>query len=781
VRQAIVFERALPPMPKTSFVKTSQIYLVFTASGATALVYQVIWSRWLGLVFGNTTTSISIVLGSFMLGLALGSWGAGRFLPRISNPLRAYAFMELGIGIFAVCFPYLSQFTDFIFTVTVSVESSTAFSIFARTILAFALLLIPTTFMGATLPVLTDFFRRSPRHTRGWKVGLLYAANTLGAAIGIFSASFLLIELIGVRATTMAAALLNFIIALISFRLASSFSVLPEYKQITPTGRKTDIMGKLAIAVLTAGGGIALASEVLWTRTLETLVGNSTYGFSMIVLLYLVGIAAGSWLMSMIVNRLKHLPLWMASMQLGMGIWIFVALFLFQAFINHISQLKGILVPLHVMFWNYLKVMGVLLPLSLLSGACFPLATRIIDPSGEDAEGVLIAKAYMWNTAGAVVGSLIAGFVIAPILDYFDALYLLALLYCLTAVLAYLIISGSKLPIPRMRTVALSATMVSVAIMGLIIFKIMAGNDFSAQLDARRPSHKVVYHKPGLQGVTTVIKKRGDPLGNILLVNGMGMTIKVTDTKMMAHLPMLLHPKPEDTLVICFGMGTTYRSAVSHGGQVTAVELVEEVLNVFGYFYQDASRVRGYATGQLIVNDGRNFLKLTQQKYDVITIDPPPPIDGAGVNHLYSKEFLQLAKLRLKKGGILAHWIPHPGTLGGVDDEDTFNMLVMTFADVFPYVYVQQGFHNVGLHVIGSTAPLEISTDLLRNRLSHKDVIDDLREWDPVPLDYFQGIRELRLPRISHRLVTDDRPRLEFYLLRTWKNGGKKAFAYSFW
>jgi spermidine synthase len=766
----------------TSFFRTSQVYLIFMVSGASALIYQVIWSRWLGLIFGNTTTSISIVLGSFMLGLALGSWGIGRFLHRIKNPLRVYAFMELGIGMFAVCFPFLTQFTDSIFTMAVSTESSTSFSILVRALLAFFLLLVPTTLMGATLPLLTDFFRRNPRYTRSWKVGLLYAANTIGAALGIILASFILIELIGVSATTRTAAALNLLIALIGLRLASSFDIIPGSERITAGHNDLDVRGKLAIAVLTASGAIALASEVLWTRTLETLVGNSTYAFSMIVLLYLVGIAAGSWAMSLIVNRLKQVPLWMASLQLGMGIWIFIALSLFDGITNSIIQYKGVLVPLSIMLWNYLKVMVVLLPLSLLSGACFPLATRIMDPNTEDATGVLIARAYAWNTAGAVAGSIVAGFIIAPHFDYFESLYLLAFLYCLTAFIACLILVRAEWQVSRMRLVYISIGLFSVVMLGIAFFKIAGGTEYAVRFDARHPLFQVVYHKQGLQGVTTVIKKRDEATAGLLLVNGTGMTRKVTDTKMMAHLPLLLHPDPQDTLVICFGMGTTFRSAISHGGNVTVVELVREVLNAFDYFHKDASRVRSYAKGSMIVNDGRNFLKLTKGKYDVITIDPPPPIDAAGVNNLYSKEFLELAKLHLKEGGIMAQWIPLPGSRAGVDDMETYNMLFYTFTEVFPYVYFQRSFHNIGMHVLGSLEPLEgISMNILKKRLS-KEIIADIREWDPVPLAYLQDIRRFKRPELVNEMITtDDRPYLEFYLLRTWKSGGKKSFASNFW
>jgi len=768
-------------MGKISLTKTSRVYLIFTVSGATALVYQIIWSRWLGLIFGNTTISVSIVLGSFMLGLALGSWGTGRFLHRIGNPMRVYAFMEFGIGLFAICFPLLMQLMDFLFTVTVSTESSTAFSILTRALFAFLLLLVPTTLMGATLPLLTDFFRRSPRYTRSWKVGLLYAANTIGAALGIILASFFLIELLGVSATTRTAAVFNLLIALLAFRLSSSVDIIIANERMTSVNKNLDMMGKLAIAVLTASGAVALASEVLWTRTLETLVGNSTYAFSMIVFLYLVGIAAGSWIMSLIVNRLKKLPFWITSIQLSMGIWIFIALFLFDGIINTMSQYKGQMVPLSIMFWNYIKVMFVVLPLSLLSGACFPLATRIIDPTSEDAAGVLIAKAYAWNTAGAVIGSFVAGFIIAPHFDYFASLYLLAFLYCLTAFIAYLIITRVEWRIPQKRLVNISASVFSIVMIGAALFKLIGGANFTDRFNATHPQYKVVYNKPGLQGMTTVIKKRAEPTASILLINGIGMTRKVTDTKMMAHLPMLLHPDPKDTLVICFGMGTTYRSAISYGGNVTVVELVKQVFDGFDLFYQDASRVREYAKGRMVVNDGRNFLKLTRKKYDIITIDPPPPIDAAGVNNLYSKEFIELAKSRLKRGGIMAHWVPFPHADAGVADMETFKMLVHTFADVFPFVYMQRGYHNVGLHVLGSLQPLDLSINILKNRLSIKEVAEDIREFDAVPLAYFHGIRAFKITENASVIVTDDRPRLEFNLLKTWRKNGGKMFANNYW
>ena len=238
---------------------TGTIYLIFMASGATALVYEIIWARWLGLVFGNTTLAVSIVLAGFMAGLAVGSWLVGRYLPRLRNPLRVYALMELGIGAFAFAFPGLAAGLDRVFAALVRSEDLTAYGLLVRSALSLAVLLVPTTLMGATLPLLTDVLRRSHSQGRSWRVGLLYAANTLGAAAGVFGSSFLLIELVGIRATTRIAASLNLIVAFTAYAFAAR---LPHAPPETDNGRTRPLSrdGWLAIGLITATGALALGS-----------------------------------------------------------------------------------------------------------------------------------------------------------------------------------------------------------------------------------------------------------------------------------------------------------------------------------------------------------------------------------------------------------------------------------------------------------------------------------------------------------------------------------------
>jgi spermidine synthase len=770
-------EIGAPSAPRP--LQSGGVYLLFLVSGMAALVYQVIWARWLGLTFGNTTTSVSIILGAFMLGLALGSWAAGRRLRRLASPMLAYAVLEVGIGAFALAFPLFAAGLDRVYTGLTTAESPGAVTIASRAALAFALLLVPTTLMGATLPLLTEFFRRAPGHDRSWRVGMLYAANTAGAALGVVMASFVGIELLGIRGTTLAAAALNFAVGAIGFRL-SKRGAAADLAPPAPAPPGDPALARTVLLALTLSGGLALASEVLWTRTLQILIGNSTYAFATILVVYLVGVASGSAAFARVVKRSARLELWMVALLLGMGAWTVLASFAFELLQAHVAHYSRQLLTPSALLGIYLKVGTLLLPLALLSGALFPVGTRLLEPGAEDAGGELVARAYAWNTLGAVAGSILAGFVIAVYFDYFQALAVAAALYAAAAFAVAARVARRVEP----RWAGVAGLLACLLLGGYCLAELRGPSRFVRQLESFRADWQVAYHSPGLQGVTTAIRRDGDPLASTLLVNAQGMTAKLTDTKMMAHLPLLAHPDPRETLVICFGMGTTFRSALTHGGRVTAVELVPEVFDAFDAFYADAAQVRADPNGRMRVNDGRNFLKLTRQRFDVITVDPPPPIDAAGVTNLYSREFVALARQRLAPGGIFAHWLPFPGTYSGVESVSTFKMLLKTVAAEFPHVMVAQAVNGVGLHVLASESPIRVDMERVAARLEDPQVAGDLREWQPVPLGYFAKLApwtELSLPLVrGHRkllitvsgieaipLLTDDRPRLEFDLWRS--------------
>ncbi|MGH7151289.1 MAG: fused MFS/spermidine synthase, partial [Planctomycetota bacterium] len=296
---------------------------IFLLSGASALVYQVLWARQLGLVFGNTTASISVVLAAFMAGLALGAALAGRILVRRGHPLRVYAWLEGGIGIYALVFPTLLRGVEALYPALFSDASSPLALTAFRGLFALALLLPPTTLMGATLPLLTESLHRCGAHRLDGNAGRLYAANTLGAALGTVASGFLAIELLGIATTVRLAALLNFVVMAIGFALARRIEAPSRAEE--PAGPSADLAGSrgsVPLLVVFAGtGALAMAAEVLWTRALNFVIGSSTYAFSAILVVYLVGIALGSWTAAKFLRRLRDPGALLPLAILAAGAW----------------------------------------------------------------------------------------------------------------------------------------------------------------------------------------------------------------------------------------------------------------------------------------------------------------------------------------------------------------------------------------------------------------------------------------------------------------------------
>jgi spermidine synthase len=746
---------------------------IFLLSGASALVYQVLWARQLGLVFGNTTLSISVVLAAFMAGLALGAALAGRILVGRSDPLRVYAWIEGGIGLYALLFSPLVRALEALYPALFSDESAPLALMGFRVFFALALLLPPTILMGATLPLLTESLHRLGVRRGDWNAGRLYAANTFGAALGSVASGFFAIELLGIQATTFAAALLNLLVMAIALAFARRAPPVAVGGESPPAAEPAVTREPRRLLFLFSGtGALAMAAEVLWSRALIFFVGSSTYAFSAILVAYLVGIALGSWIASRFVRRLRDPGPLLPFALLAAGAWHALAIACVDPLVRSAGRLLAgpdmrAMAP--GLLGVYAVLLLLLLPPAMLSGAVFPVVTRLVGGESGD-RGAPIARAYTWNTVGAIAGSLLAGFAIAPAFVQFHALHVLVLASVALSALAWWAIGWKGRP------KLAGATLLGSLLLALWSGRALRETDlFVRLLLLGRPGTEVTHHGSGLQGTTTVLRAtNGFEGASLLLVNGVGMTFKGAVTKAMAHLPLVAHGRAEDTLVICFGMGTTFRSALSHGGRVDVVELVPEVFDLFGHFYADAEILRRSPSGRMIVNDGRNFLLLTRKRYDVITIDPPPPIDGAGVSHLYSREFLELVKSRLRPGGIAAHWLPQVHPLSGVPDAATRDMLLRTFRVTFPHAIAIEGQKGSGTHVLGSLTPFAIDPARVEEAIRRPAVARDMAEfpWDPMTSESF--FRSAPLPprdREDIPLLTDDRPRLEFSLVRNARAG----------
>src|SRR5438552_2419167 len=538
-------------------------------SGISGLLYEVAWARMLHLLFGDTVLAVSTVLASFMAGLAAGSFRIGRYIDRRrGRVLAVYAGLEAGIGLSALLFPVvLQELTPLYVWLHQTLSSSFWLFSLVRFLLAFSLLCVPTALMGATLPVLSRYVVQSSA-TLGWTVGTLYALNTGGAVLGCFMTGYVLIGSLGLSRTVWIGAALNFAIALVvwvgqrwidapNIREAPSSSPGDTAPAVAGHDDKT-VRRVLWSFALT--GCAALSYEVIWTRALTFFVGNSTYAFSAMLTTFLCGLALGSLLVARVSDRSGDSLSLLGALQMGIGIYgLLTIVILGRLFYGLDGWWEGFSnaywgAPLGLTF---LKTFVVILPPTLCMGATFPLVSKIVT-HGPQGVGRGVGTAYACNTLGAIAGAWLSGFVAIPLLGIHHSLALTALLSMGTR--GVLLASSSTSPL---RQGALSAAALScvVAVMGAA--PTLRFSDIAVE-----PEKEVQHYDEDVAGVVKVatdiydrkllsingwsVAGTGSPNPDVALVNDYPEV-----QKMLAHLPMLLHPAPQTALVIGFGAGGT--------------------------------------------------------------------------------------------------------------------------------------------------------------------------------------------------------------------------------
>ena len=367
--------------------------------------------------------------------------------------------------------------------------------------------------------------------------------------------------------------------------------------------------------------------------------------------------------------------------------------------------------------------------------------------------------AYAVNVVGCILGPLAAGFLLLPVMSERWVLFAFALPWLIIAVNPrWSAGQGNKVLHAWQRTFSYALTI-------LVVVAVFSTKSYEDQF-----SHRVV-----LRDNTATVVATGDGMARRLLVNGIGMTTLTPMTKVMAHLPLAsLNHAPQSALVVCFGMGTTYRSLLSWNIPSTAVELVPSVPQLFWYFHSDGPELLHSPLSHVVIDDGRRFLERTSEQYDVVTIDPPPPVEAAGSSLLYSKEFYSTIKRRLKDGGILQQWLPRWG------DAVVQAAVARALKESFPYVRAFHSLDDKGLHFLASNQPIVSRTAReLAERMSAK-AAQDLIEWGPESSaeQQFSIVlsRELPLDQLIARApgvpaLQDDRPENEYYLLRLSRDG----------
>jgi len=745
------------------------IYILFFASGISGLMYEVVWLRMLSLIMGVTLYATSTVLAAFMAGLALGSVLFGKYIEKRTDELKIYSFLELIIGLTALLVPvFLKMALPFYRMVYQASGGNLVLLSALRVLISFVVLLLPTTMMGGTLPVLTTWLVNRESQF-GKNFGLLYGINTLGAVVGVLVSGFYTLGAFGQWATIIIGVIINLLVALTAYVLfTKKEKPLRVDKSIAQISRRPDVdispysdkIRQIVLITFALSGFTSLAYEVIWTRQLVIFLRTSIYAFSGMLAVYLTGISAGSIFMKRYVDTLKRPLITLGLLEGVVGVLSLINLKLFFPFDSPTAQLvfglSGKFLATVVIVFPMTFVFGMIMP---VGGVCFAKTTG--------KTGSSVGLLYSSNTIGSILGSLSAGFLMIPVLGSSNSVILLA--YLNLALFAILILFE-----PQTRT----ARKLSYYL--LIPLIILSTTDFNHGVDPltlttfrrivnkgrNRNASKIYYHKEGLEGTVTAFEVNGEKQ---LWVNSVGMTHLCTETKLMAHLPLMYTEDPKEFLIICFGMGTTVKSAAVYNDlSVTAVELVPEAYDAFKYFHPDSQHLFSSGRIRCIVGDGRNFLLLTSKKFDVISVDPAPPVWSAGTVNLYSKEFFEQCKKRLNPGGTMCSWFP-----GGTESE--VKSVLKTFQSVFPRTEVWQGPHMWGYYLIGTMT--ETDPDEFRKRVekafSDPDVIKDLVEYDKLCVTPQQLYRlrlwnssEVRELGLDGHLITDDHPYLLFPLWR---------------
>lgn len=735
-------------MPKNN--STSNLLLIlFFLSGAAGLIYEIVWTRQLLLVFGNTTQSIVAVISTFLGGLAIGNYLFGNRTDKLSAPdlVRLYAKLEFGVAATAsLSLPILKYIVP-VYALMTDAPSPTAGLILLKFLLTALTLLGPTILMGGTLPALVSFAKHH-KQVSGEGISLLYAVNTAGAIVGVLAASLVLIELLGLTGTFLTGVAINIAVGAVALTLVKESRPDPSAKRQGASSFKLDPTGKIILALYLVSGLTAIAYQVLWTRLLTPKTGTYVYAFSAILAIYLFGIAFGSWLFHRYLDAPRSRGFLFAVSQLGIGI----------------CSLLSILFVRFDVGGSFLTMILVVVPATILMGISFPLVVLLV--GGEKNPGKSIGFVYSSNTLGSIIGAFAASFVFIPLLGTVSSLFVLGLVNLVLAIVVFQLFRTSLLKNQRpFRTLAAVSAAVVVALIATgqwNHFKAGAMQSLLNNVRAAGLEHRFFEDEVASVLAFTDSTKRTPSL----LIDGVATTLKVTETKLMAHLPIAIHPQPKDMLIIAFGMGSTFRSALRHDIAVDVVELCPSVPKMFDLFHLDADEVLNNARGRIIINDGRNYVLLTKKAYDIVTIDPPPPFNAAGTTVLYSKGFYEQIKAKLNNQGIVCQWMYFGSR------QDDIAMATRSFFDVFPHVTVFRPLSVGGAFLIGSLQPINVNENRFSAIFDAPYVRNDLAETG-APLGTQEVLNlyvgtEVDLKGAYENVppVTDDHPRTEYHLLR---------------
>jgi len=764
--------------------------LLFAVSGAAALIYEVVWTRLLTLHMGHGLAAASAVLAAFMGGLAAGAGAAGRFASKLPprRALQTYAALEIAVAVLALLIPLALIAVRPLLASTYADGTGGGLFAFVRLSTSVLLLSIPSACMGATFPIASRWIVRASS-TAARDAGGLYAANTLGAAAGAVLAGFWLIPALGLRGTTLAGVALNVIAAAGAWMIARKVNETAATPSVSSVGAtapahqapalattKRASTTWIAAAALGVSGFASLTLQVVWTRLLVQILGPTTYAFSTVVAIFIVGIAIGAAIASRIVSPLLRQGFGGQGISPAIGLAFSMLLSAALALAAASAVDWALLTLGHIVsrpeyqFIDVLRrevllVSALLLPMAIAFGAAFPFAVALA--GGRD-EGVAesLGVIYAINTLGAILGSLLAGFVLVPLIGLHTTIRLVA---AISALFAIVILFGSARGGGRWAGYALAAgVLIAAAIAPEWNRSLLSSGAYKyaisvrgANLESALTAGELLSYREGSTSTVTVRRLTGTISlaidGKVDASNGGDMLTQ----RLLAHVPLLLHPNPQRAAIIGLGSGVTLGSALTHPlTEVTVLEISPEVVEASAFFETENHRALADPRTRLIVGDGRTHLMLGRQSFDVIVSEPSNPW-MAGIASLFTREFFEAARDRLAPGGILCQWA-HTYDISNRD----LKSIVATFMSVFPNGTLWL-VGDADVLLVGSAEPLDARLGGIASAMQRPGVAADLATvavkspFAVTSLFIAQG-DALAAWAAGEPLQTDDRSALEF-------------------
>ena len=735
------------------------------------------------LVMGGTVYSFTTVLVAFMSGLALGGWLGGRYADRTQkSPLLIYGIIEGLIGFYCLLIPFFIRFLDPIFDAFYPVlVGHRLIELLIRFFFSLIILVLPTTLMGATLPLLVRYVY-SRREEFGELTARLYSINTFGAVAGSFVSGMVLIPSFGQRTTLYISALINFLILLFVLLLyqmrREEFIPAKQKLDEKEAQAKLNLKASLVLLGYALSGFSAMVYQVAWTRALILSLGTTLYVLSLILTAYIAGLAVGAGVITPLADKIKNLWLWIGIFELLIGIsaWLVVPVFshlpLWMVFIYR---------PESYYSWLALEfALGtalIFLP-TFLMGALLPLVCRLYAEL-RGGVGEAVGEVYAWNTIGAIAGSFVCGFFL---INWLGLKGSLGLASALSILIGLGFVFGEKVKIKFKAPIwAIGA----IALVFLIAFqpgwnpKIISSGTYvywrnyvSVYKNARQlkkyldERFKLLFHKEGVEATVSVFEVR-DTRTLILRING--KTDASTGEDMVTqvftgHLPLMLHPGPQRVMILGLASGVTMGAVLTHPvKKVDCVEISPEVVEASRYFNSVNHRPLEDERSWLLVNDARYYLAHTSQKYDVIISEPSNPWIG-GMGLLFTREFFQQAKSRLNKGGVMLVWME-------IYDLDlhSVKLFVRAFTQVFPNASLWESMPSADYILVGVNGDFGIDYQRIKDAFANTKVKEDLKRVglgtpEKVIARFLMGPDELKRFAGKGEIHTDDRRQLELYI-----------------